>query len=400
MAENQTVNIYTDSRYGFGIAHDYGPIWKSRDFVGSSGKPIKNAESVARLFRALELPKMVAIVKVQAHTKEQTKEAKGNRRADAAAKQAALLPLAIAGHSVDIVPQAREIDLEILQKLQEQIAKPEREEWEKQGLKKNQEGLYAMNDKLCLPRVLYSMICALSHGPTHQSKEAMVSLVMQGWVAPGFNNVAAKFVQGCMVCACHNIGRTVKVPPRCTPKPLYPFQRLQIDFIQLPRVGTYEYVLVCVDLFSGWPEAWPTAKANAKTVAKKLLSEVVCRFGVPEVIESDRGTHFTSEVLRLNGTLKSKIQKAMAETGKPWTECLPIALYSVRVTPHRKTELSPYEILFGTAPKTGLYFPQQLQALHSDMTQYVGALCKRLQQTHDRVLVPFQIHLRWKERIH
>lgn len=136
--------------------------------------------------------------------------------------------------------------------------------------------------------------------------------------------------------------------------------------------------------FSGWLEAWSIAKANVKTTSKKILQEVVCRYGVPETIESDRGTHFTGEDLqqvmkelgveqafhtpyhpqssgkveRLNGTLKLKIQKIMAETGRPWTECQPLVLYSVRITPNKKTKLSPYEILFGGPPKTGCYFPQ------------------------------------------
>ncbi|XP_073526675.1 uncharacterized protein [Phyllobates terribilis] len=54
IAENRIENVFTDSRYAFGICHDYGPIWKSRKFIGSSGKPIKNAEAVAQLHRALE----------------------------------------------------------------------------------------------------------------------------------------------------------------------------------------------------------------------------------------------------------------------------------------------------------------------------------------------------------
>lgn len=91
---------------------------------------------------------------------------------------------------------------------------------------------------------------------------------------------------------------------------------------------------------------------------------MVCRYRVPEVIESDRGTHFTGEVLqeimmalritesyhlqsigkveRLNGTLKLKIQKSRAETEKPWTACLPIILYTVRTTPGMRTALIRY----------------------------------------------------------
>ncbi|KAM3930877.1 uncharacterized protein RB166_004350 [Leptodactylus fuscus] len=29
----------------------------------------------------------------------------------------------------------------------------------------------------------------------------------------------------------------------CIPKPLYPFQRIQVDYIQLPKSGMYKYVL-------------------------------------------------------------------------------------------------------------------------------------------------------------
>lgn len=57
-------------------------------------------------------------------------------------------------------------------------------------------------------------------------------------------------------------------------------------------------LLVCIDLFSGWPEAWPAKKATAQTTAKKLMNEVICIYGVPEVIESDRGTHFTLALIQ------------------------------------------------------------------------------------------------------
>lgn len=51
----------------------------------------------------------------------------------------------------------------------------------------------------------------------------------------------------------------------------------------------------CGDMFSSWVEAWPVTKATAVVTAKKLICEVVCRFGLPETVESDRGTHFTGQ---------------------------------------------------------------------------------------------------------
>lgn len=55
--------------------------------------PFKNAESVRQLFEALTLPKEACISKVQAHTKETTFEATGNKLANKVAKATALLPL-------------------------------------------------------------------------------------------------------------------------------------------------------------------------------------------------------------------------------------------------------------------------------------------------------------------
>ncbi|KAM4707117.1 uncharacterized protein O3C94_003551 [Discoglossus pictus] len=89
-------------------------------------------------------------------------------------------------------------------------------------------------------------------------------------------------------------GRTEKPPQGHLAKTLYPFQRIQIDHIQMPKSGRYEYALVIVDMFSGWPEAYPVTNMTAKTTVKRLLTEVICRYGVPEVIESDQGPAFTA----------------------------------------------------------------------------------------------------------
>ncbi|KAJ1158276.1 hypothetical protein NDU88_010969 [Pleurodeles waltl] len=86
-------------------------------------------------------------------------------------------------------------------------------------------------------------------------------------------------------------------------------------------------------------------------------------------LESDRGSHFNNEVIKLlcaalnieqklycsyhpkalgpveqmNGTLKSRV----AKTNLKWPDALPLVLMSMRNTPDRKTGLSPHEILMG-----------------------------------------------------
>ncbi|XP_041841967.1 uncharacterized protein LOC121640322 [Melanotaenia boesemani] len=89
-AQGKSLTVYTDSRYAFGVVHDFGALWRHRNFMKSDGKPILNSTQVAALLDAILLPSDVAVVKCQAHTKDTSSVARGNALADQAAKQAAL----------------------------------------------------------------------------------------------------------------------------------------------------------------------------------------------------------------------------------------------------------------------------------------------------------------------
>ena len=53
LSKDQIANIYTDSRYAFGVAHDFGMLWKERGFLTSSGKLIKNGKLVSELLDSI-----------------------------------------------------------------------------------------------------------------------------------------------------------------------------------------------------------------------------------------------------------------------------------------------------------------------------------------------------------
>ena len=102
-----------------------------------------------------------------------------------------------------------------------------------------------------------------------------------------------------------------------------------------------KYLLVFVDTFSGWVEAFPTKTETAQIVAKKILEEILPRFGIPKVIGSDNGPAFVAQVSqglatqlgidwklhcayrpqssgqveRMNKTIKETLTKLTAETG-------------------------------------------------------------------------------------
>ncbi|GAB0188415.1 protein NYNRIN-like [Grus japonensis] len=89
MAEGKRVNIWTDSKYAFGVIHAHGAIWKERGLLSAQGSPIKYKEEVLQLLQEVQKPKEVAVMHCKAHQFGQTVINIGNRLADKAAKEAA-----------------------------------------------------------------------------------------------------------------------------------------------------------------------------------------------------------------------------------------------------------------------------------------------------------------------
>ena len=55
-----------------------------------------------------------------------------------------------------------------------------------------------------------------------------------------------------------------------------------------------KYILTVVDYYTRYGEAWPLADTDTDTVAECLIDGIICRYGVPEVIVTDRGSPFVS----------------------------------------------------------------------------------------------------------
>ena len=74
---------------------------------------------------------------------------------------------------------------------------------------------------------------------------------------------------------------------------------LGIDIIRKisPKSSSgHEFILVVIDYFTKWVEATSYAKLNVAKVATFIKSHIICRYGVPHELISDRGVHFRGEV--------------------------------------------------------------------------------------------------------
>src|SRR6266540_631902 len=92
------------------------------------------------------------------------------------------------------------------------------------------------------------------------------------------------------------------------------FERWGVDIVELlpvTREGN-RYILVAMDYFS----RRSLKAANVDTVATFLYEEIICRFGIPRILQSDRGTHFINEVIQ-RLTKRFKIKHSLSSPYHP-----------------------------------------------------------------------------------
>ncbi|XP_053446530.1 uncharacterized protein LOC128585432 [Nycticebus coucang] len=353
LAAGKNVNTYTDSRYAFATAHIHGAIYRQRGLLTSAGKDIKNKKEILDLLEAIHLPKKVAIIHCPGHQKGASSIATGNRRADLAAKQAA-----------QGIPTFS--DLGLRQETPEGVRRTPSE------------------DKILPEEQARSFITYL-HKLTHLGPKHLRALVRSSpYYVINLNKLTEEITKTCQPCQLVNAHPSTATYNKRL-RGDRPGSYWEVDFTEIrPAKYGYKYLQVFIDTFSGWVEAFPTKTETAQIVAKKILEDIIPRYGIPKVLGSDNGPAFVAQVSqglakilgykwklhcayrpqssgqveRMNRTLKEVLTKLSVETGiTDWTVLLPYALFRVRNTP-TPFKLTPFELLYGAPPPlTASYTP-------------------------------------------
>ena len=109
------------------------------------------------------------------------------------------------------------------------------------------------------------------------------------------------YVKSCHDCQTHTNLNHVPPSELYSMTSPWPFLVWGIDVIEriAPKASNrHEYILVAIDYFTKWVEAASYSVLKTKPVAC-FLENIICRFGVPQEIISDNGSHFEGEVWRV-----------------------------------------------------------------------------------------------------
>ncbi len=106
------------------------------------------------------------------------------------------------------------------------------------------------------------------------------------------------YIQTCDACQRRGNLRTNNILHLIEPKA--PFQRIEIDIIGLLTITKKgnRYIVTAMDYLTKWPIAKAIKEATAKTISKFIYKKIICEHGCPQVLQSDRRTHFVNRVIQ------------------------------------------------------------------------------------------------------
>ncbi|KAL2628582.1 hypothetical protein R1flu_013268 [Riccia fluitans] len=162
-----------------------------------------------------------------------------------------------------------------------------------------------------------------------------------------------------------------------------PFKKWGLDFVGpiYPAASNgHRYLLVATDYATKWVEAASLPDCTARSTAEFLYSYILARYGCPEELISDQGSHFVSQAIKClidkffishktntayyprgngqaestNKILITMLHKVVDEHKRNWHFKLPSVLWAYRIAFKTHLGYSPYYLTFGVQPRLPL----------------------------------------------
>ena len=134
----------------------------------------------------------------------------------------------------------------------------------------------------------------------------------------------------------------------------WPFSTWGINIIGPlpPSKKQLKFLIVAIDYFTTWVEAEPLAIITEAKIQNFVWKNLVCRFGIPQVIISNRQMarhpQANGQTEVTNQTLLKLIKTRLEGAKGAWLDELPGVLWAYRTTVRTPTGETPFKMAFGT----------------------------------------------------
>jgi hypothetical protein len=248
----------------------------------------------------------------------------------------------------------------------------------KNKMKISIDNILMLEQRIVLPKHLINEIITNLHSCTiagHLGIKKTLQRIQKRFYWPSMKHDVVDFIHCCDICQRFKSNNSKPIAPLQPIVADFPFQLINID-VTGPLTTTKRgnrYLIVVVDQFSKWIEAIATPDFTALTTAQFLVNKIICKFGTPSCIYSDKGVNFESslfkqicnllhitkftstsyhpasngEVERSNRTTKQMLACYVNDHHDDWDEYVDQLCFAYNTSTHESTNLSPFEIIRG-----------------------------------------------------
>ena len=252
--------------------------------------------------------------------------------------------------------------------------------------------LYRYNDKLnnselnqpqlvvpqkWVPKLLLNMHDTPSGA--HMGITKLTSVVKPRFYWPSMGVDIHNHVNTCHKCLeAKYVKNPLKLPMTLHEKSPAPFAHVMIDTLGPihPTKNKYQYIQIVVDVYSRFIVAWPSRRITAEQTTREFFSNFICRYGLPEVIYSDRGPAFRGTfaycckvfgienrygspyqsrtqglVERANQSVLQSLRTFTDKNQTNWCEFVSAIAFGLNVSSSYALGYSPYMLIYGRSPR-------------------------------------------------
>ena len=180
--------------------------------------------------------------------------------------------------------------------------------------------------------------------------------------------------------------------------------------VTLAMKSKARYILVMSDLFTKYAVTVALQDMTPATVANAIRDEWIMKFGAPDVIHTDQGSNFNSELMHdicrffmiektrttpyhpqgngpvesFNRVIADTLSKYCAEKPQEWDVYLPYITFVYNTTVHRTIGATPYSMIFGREAQypIDLFVPKPPGDPRLKLGEHAEELNERLYEIH------------------
>ena len=242
----------------------------------------------------------------------------------------------------------------------------------------------------------------------HPGQKRMYAILRKDFWWPNMEADVKGLVRGCLSCQRSKAVQPKQQGEAMVVVPDTPFSVVGVDICgPFPKSNKHDFrhIVVFVDHYSRWIRLVPIKEATTESIANAFLKSWVNDFGTPELLVSDSGSQFTSDIMtdmglklgikmhafpaesqwrngkveRVNRYIKERLRIWKKKDYRQWPDLLPFIEMSHHFTTMPQYGLSPYEILFGMPHR--IPFSSKQWTAHS---QPEGASCL-ISMMHEKI---------------